>query len=240
MARLLYRHSKAESAQLQIAAHKLNGYVLKPHGVAVFKKLEPLGQKRVANIIEWVQKAKDHQDLIVRVHAVVGDLRFGVAAETFEQAFDELGRALGFASERPEKVWKKGPDNLWCLKSNHYLLVECKNEVKSGREEINKAETGQINNSYAWFAENYPGAEVACVMVVPTRKVGDAAGFNMPVTVMQERGLKKLTRNVQNFFQEFTAADLMDLDPNTVQKWLHQHDLESDGFVRNYTESVER
>lgn len=239
MARLAYRHSKADSAQLQIAAHKSNGYLLKPQGVTVFKKLEPLSQKRVANVIEWVQKAKDYQDLMVRVVAILGDLRFGAAADSFEQAFDELGRALGFAAERLEKLWKEGPDNLWCLKKNHYLLVECKNEVKGGREEIAKAETGQMNNSFAWFTENYPAAEASCVMVIPTRKLGDAAGFNMPVTILRETSLKKLRRNVQNFFQEFGAADLADLDPNTVQKWLSQHHLETDALVATYTESVQ-
>ena len=205
----------------------------------VFKKLEPLNQKRIANIIDWVQKADDFQDLMIRVLVITGDLRFGAAADSFEQAFDELGRALGFAAERPEKVWKQGPDNLWCFKKNQYLLVECKNEVKDQREEIAKSETGQLNNSFAWFSENYPGAESACVMVIPVRKLGAAAGFNMPVTILREVSLKKLRNNVQNFFQEFASADLSDLDPSTVQKWIIQHKLDTDSFVRTYTESVQ-
>jgi hypothetical protein len=240
MARLLYRHSKTDSALLQTTAHKLNGYLLKPKDGMVFRKLEPLSQKRIANIIAWVRKAKDHHDLMVRVHAILDDLRFGVASDAFEQAFDELGRALGFAAERPDKVWGKGPDNLWCLKNDQYLQVECKNQVKTDREEIAKTETGQLNNSFAWFTENYPSAEAACVMVVPTKKIGQAAGFNMPVTVLRDPGLKNLTRNVQNFFKEFTAADLKDIDPKTVQKWLNQHHLETDMFVKTYTEPVKR
>ena len=53
MARLMYRHSKADSAKLQASAHKRNGYLLKPKEGMVFQKLEPLSQKRVATIIEW-------------------------------------------------------------------------------------------------------------------------------------------------------------------------------------------
>jgi len=209
MARLLYRQSKVESATMQNSAHKLNPYLLKPKEGMIFKKLEPLSQQRVENIIEWVKQSKNYQDLMMRVHAVLGDLRFGVEADTFEQAFDELGRAMGFAAERPDKAWGKGPDNLWCLKSNSYLLVECKNQVKAGRDEIAKTESGQMNNSFAWFTEQYPGAKAACVMVIPTKKVSEAAGFNMPVSVIREGSLKKLVRNVQNFFHEFSAADLM-------------------------------
>ena len=226
--------------RLQNAAHKKNRYLLKPKEGMVFKKLEPLSQQRVANIIKWVQKSKDFQDLMMRVHAILGDLRFGVEADTFEQAFDDLGQALGFAAERPDKEWGQGPDNLWCLKSDQYLLVECKNQVKGDREEIAKAETGQMNNSFAWFTEKYPGANVVCVMVVPTKKVGQAAGFNMDVTVIRESNLKKLGRNVQKFFQEFSAADFMDLDQKTVQRWLTAHDLETDQIVRNYTEAVQK
>lgn len=194
----------------------------------------------MAAIIEWVQQSPDYKDLIMRVHAIVGDLRFGVDHETFEQAFDDLGRALGFSAERPDKAWGKGPDNLWCLKRDDYLLVECKNQVKAEREEIAKTETGQMNNSFAWFTENYPGANVSCVMVVPTKKVGEAAGFNMPVTVMREGKLKRLVGNVQNFFKEFASCDLMDLDPATVQKWLNDHSLSTDLLISTYTEQVEK
>lgn len=240
MARLLYRHSKADAAVLQTSAHRRNGYLLKPKEGMVFRKLEPLSQKRVSMIIEWARQLKDHQDLMVRVQAILDDLRFGVDSDKFEQAFHELGEALGFASERPDKVWKQGPDNLWCLQAGRYLLVECKNEVKAERDEIAKAEAGQMNNSYAWFTGNYPGTAVDCVMVIPTKKVCKAAGFNMPVTVMGESRLRKLCKNVQGFFKEFTAADLNDLDPATVQKWLEQHDLATDLFVTNYTEKTGR
>ena len=61
----------------------------------------------------------------------------------------------------------------------------------------------------------------------------------MPVTILRETSLKKLRKNVQSFFQEFAAADLADLDPNTVQKWLTQHHLETDTLVATYTESVQ-
>jgi replicative superfamily II helicase len=240
MARLMYRHSKADSTGLQVSAHKQNGYLLKPKNGMIFEKLEPLSQKRVAMVIKWAQESAGHKELISRVQAIHADLRFGVFSDKFEQAFHELGQSLGFASERPDKKWNKGPDNLWCMNANKYLLVECKNEVMQGRDEIYKTETGQLNNSYAWFSEKYPGTEVDCVMVIPTKKIGEAAGFNMPVRVLREGNLKKLVKNVLKFFTEFTNSDLKDLDPATVQKWLSQHSLAMDKFVATYTEATER
>ncbi|MFO0845333.1 MAG: DEAD/DEAH box helicase family protein [Gemmataceae bacterium] len=240
MARLLYKHSKAESATLQCAAHRLNHYLLKPKEGVVVKKLEPLSQRRVAAIIGWVQRSQDYQDLMVRAQAILSDLRFGVESDTFERALDDLGRALGFAAERPDKAWGKGPDNLWCLKAGCYLLTECKNEVKLERDEIAKAETGQMNNAYAWFTAQYPGAEARCVMVIPTRKMGEAAGFNMAVTVLRQGGLRRLTRAVQNFFKEFSGCDLQNLDPAAVQKWLAHHQLDTDSVLSAFTDQIEK
>jgi hypothetical protein len=57
-------------------------------------------------------------------------------ADKFEQAFHELAKILGFPSQRPDKEWKEGPDNLWKINDNQYLLVECKNNVEATRSEI--------------------------------------------------------------------------------------------------------
>ena len=238
MARLIYRHSKSDSDALQAAAHQMNGYLLKPKNGIIFKKLEPLNQQRVSQIIDWVLKSESHQDLMLRINAIVDDLRFGIDSDKFEHALCELGLAMGFASERPDKVWGKGPDNLWCLHRNFYLLFECKNEVRTDRQEINKTETGQINNSYAWFNESYPGAHVNCVMIISTKKISAAAGFNMPVMIIRDKNLKTITRNVLSFFREFNTTDLKDISPRIVQDWLSSHKLETDSFVRLYTEQA--
>ena len=206
-----------------------------------FKKLEPLSQQRVENVIGWVQQSNSYQDLMMRVLAIVGDLKFGVNSDAFEQAFDELGRAIGFAAERPDKAWGQGPDNLWCLRNNLYLLVECKNQVKAERDGIAKLETGQINNSYAWFTSQYPGARAACVMVIPTNKLSSAAGFNMDVTIIKDRNLKLLVANVQSFFREFALVNLSEnLDRNTIQKWLKAHTLEVEDILSQYSQAIHK
>ncbi|MEV6676311.1 hypothetical protein AB0N09_05500 [Streptomyces erythrochromogenes] len=39
-------------------------------------------------------------------------------ADEAEQAWESLGRHLGFISTRPEKLYNTGPDNLWILSSD--------------------------------------------------------------------------------------------------------------------------
>ncbi len=236
MARLIYRGSKTESLTLQQSAHTANGYVLKPKDLTVFRRLEPLSQLRISQIIEWAQLSLSHQDLILRINSILDDLRFGVDSDRFESAVHQLGIALGFASERPDKVWKKGPDNLWCLEIGRYLMVECKNEAKLDRGEIYKSETGQFNNSYSWFAENYTGVTVHCMMIINTRTLGAGAGFNMDVAIMREGKLRTLCKNVKAFYQEFLQTKLLELDPRLVQKWLDHHALNTDALTRHYSE----
>ena len=105
---------------------------------------------------------------------MLSHLRFLVNSEAFERTFNELGKALGFDVQRPDKEWKEGPDNLWALRDTEYLLVECKNEVSLDRAEISKRETGQMNNACAWFSKNYRGATAKNVLVIPTKKVASA------------------------------------------------------------------
>src|ERR1019366_9568699 len=84
---------------------------------------------RVERIAEWVKGFGTYAELDVTVSHILGRLVFGTKADKFEDALNELSRALGFAGERPDTEWKEGPDNLWALNDTQYLLFECKSEV---------------------------------------------------------------------------------------------------------------
>jgi hypothetical protein len=111
-------------------------------------------------------------ELLLEVENVLTRLRFGASADFFEAALVELGRALGFETQRPDKEWKQGPDILWALRDHQYLLIECKNQVDKNRKEINKDETGQMNNSCAWFKNHYGDSPVKNLIVIWTRTIG--------------------------------------------------------------------
>jgi hypothetical protein len=199
--------------------------------------IAPAPQKRLERIIDWAKSFDTSEQLLLAIDAVLSRLRFGVQAEVFEAAVDELGVALGFVTQRPDKEWKEGPDNLWALRDSLYLLVECKNQVDESRTEINKHETGQMNNSCAWFKNNYPGAATKNIMIIWTRNVGAAAGFNENVEITRARGLERLVRNVRSFFQEFHGTDLKGLSENTVKSLLSTHLLSIDDLMTKYSES---
>jgi hypothetical protein len=121
-------------------------------------------------------------------------------------------------------VLRLSPDNLWALRDNQYLLFECKNQEDKTRKEINKDETGQMNNSCAWFKKHYGDSPVKHLRVIWTRTVGAAGGFDEPVEIVTEPCLSRLSKSVRGFFEELRAADAIsftfqgkDFSPTTVQ-----------------------
>jgi hypothetical protein len=236
MGRYTYPQSKSKSNELQVSAHKMNRYLLRPkHGMQV-QRMELLPQKRVENVIAWIQAFASFEELQLAIDEILNNLQFGVDADTFEDALDRLAFALGFQGQRPDKEWKEGPDNLWVVRAGEYLLIECKSEVDLKRSEIGKTETGQMNNAIAWFERHYGGAKAKNIMIIPTKTVGHAAGFNAPVEIMRNANLKKLSQNVENFFREFRQYDLASLSEEKVSELLKIHQLTIDEILSEYSE----
>jgi replicative superfamily II helicase len=236
MARYKHLTDKTGSNELQIVAHQKNRFLFKPrHGMTI-TKISAVGHKRIESMIRWIQEFDNATELLLEVEDILGRLRFGVASDSFEAALDELGRALGFETQRPDKEWKQGPDNLWALRDNQYLLFECKNQVDKTRKEINKDETGQMNNSCAWFKKHYGDSPVKNLMIIWTRTVGAAGGFNDQVEIVTEPCLSRLSKNSRGFFQELRTADLADISKSALQKNLEAYKLTVEDLLVNYSE----
>jgi hypothetical protein len=155
-----------------------------------------------------------------------------------KEGLSELAKLLGLAGQRPDKEWREGPDNLWCLRAGEYLLIECKSEDKLTRSEINKREAEQMNRSSAWFAKYYTSAKVKRVMIIPTDRLSSAAGFIDEVEIMRQQELQALTGNVRRFFSEFRSVDFKDLSEKKVQQLIDAHKLSVDAILTEYTKPV--
>ncbi len=123
LARYKYRTSKVDSNQIQKAAFQNNMQLLKPLEGISYKKIEFVNQNRVKRIKEWMREYKDYQEMMISMEGIFQNLSFGMPSEKFEAGLKELGEAIGFLSQRPDKEIKKGPDNLWCGVENQYVLL---------------------------------------------------------------------------------------------------------------------
>lgn len=231
IARILYTVSKSESNKIQISAHKRNRYLLKPQEGMQFTKLEKLSQKRAENIRDWVKDCGSFAELQLHVQEMLSAICFGTHATRFEKALDCLGRALGFDTQRPDKEWKEGPDNLWLVEDNKYLVFECKSEVDLSRAEINKTETGQMNNSISWFEREYSHGNAIFFQIIPTKTISRAAGYNRDVQIIRENNLKKLNKNIHSFFREFALQNFDNLSLEHINTLLVTHNLTVKDFL---------
>lgn len=232
MARYSYPLDRTEFNRLQLAAHGVNRLVMKPLQGLKVTKLSVISQGRVERIAQWIRNHNDYVQLDIALADILGRLVFGVKADKFEQALDELSRALGFAGERPDKEWKEGPDNLWALDDANYIVWECKNEVDLSRAEINKTEAEQMNRSAAWFQKHYQGCTAIHIEIHPAYQVQSAANFLVDVKVMRERELSAFVSAVRKFFQSFQRLNFKDLSLPHIQNLLVENALDADNLLQ--------
>lgn len=237
-ARYIFPEDPSKSNELQKAAHGLNNFLLKPESGMVVKKINLIGQKRIENIKNWLQQCGEFEEVTLKVNEILSNLSFGISADKFENALNDLAFAIGFNGERPDKQWKEGPDNLWTIRDNEYLLFECKNEVKVTRVEINKDETKQMNNSIAWFKKEYGEMKVKNIMIINANSFARGAVLNKEVELLKEKYLKKLVKNVRAFFNEFKELDVMNLSDAKIQQYLTTHKLTVDDIKKEYSEPI--
>ena len=235
MARYRYPDSKSAANKLQLEAHKRNRNLLKPKDGLIVLRIGTVSHKRMEKIIKWTSQFASYEDLNTTVQSIADNLRFGADADAFERALDDLGCALGFETQRPDKEWGEGPDNLWAIRKNEFLLWECKNEVEVDRKQISKGESGQMNNASAWFGRSYPGATAKRVMIIPTTLLGKGAGFNDAVEIVRPAELKKLVNAATAFFREFRTLNLTSLSEEKTQALVNEHRLGEDDLLGSYS-----
>lgn len=201
-------------------------------------KLSVVSQGRAERIAKWVGSFGSYAEMDVAVADILGRLRFGVKADNFEHALDELSRALGFAGERPDKEWKEGPDNLWALDGSRYLIIECKSEVDVNRAEVNKREAEQMNRSAAWFDKHYVGMQAKRLIIHPAKRIESAAAFTHEVEGVTVADLRRLERACREFFKAFEGQDFADLSPHHIQKMVDAHHLSADDLLSRYSRKL--
>ena len=237
LARYNYQLSKNKSNSLQKSSFMKNKQLLKPKEGISYKKLEFINENRIKRIKKWLNNFSSFQDMNITIDGILSDLSFGVEADKFEKSLQQVGEMLGFLSERPDKEYKKGPDNLWCGVDNHYFLLECKSEVEEKRAEINKHEAGQMNTHCGWFEEEYGKVSVNNILIIPIKNLSYYANFTHQVEIMRKKKLISLKTNIKSFYKEFKNYKIHDLSDEKIQEFINNHKLDINSMKNEYTES---
>jgi len=236
LGRYKYQISKTESNKIQKIAFQSNLQLLKPKDGISYKRIEYINENRIKRIKDWIAKHKSYDQLMITVDSILDDLSFGEEAEKFESALCEVGNLLGFISQRPDKEFRKGPDNLWCGVDNKYIFFECKSEVVDSREEVNKNEAAQMNSHCGWFSSVYGDIPVKRILIIPTKTVSYYADFTHDVQIMRKGKLKQLKTNLKSFIKEFKSYNINEISDERLQLFLTTHKLSVEDLETDYSE----
>lgn len=236
LAKYTYMLSVSNSNKLQKIAFQKNNYLLKPKDGITYQKISFINSNRIERIRKWIIQYTDYTELSIQVDNMLDELSFGMQAEKFESALENVGEMLGFISQRPDKMIRKGPDNLWCIQQNEYIMFECKSEVKDDRNEIIKYEAGQMNSHCGWFEDQYKDAKVTRFLIISTKNLAYDADFTHDVKVIRKSKLKELKSNIKRFIKEFKDYNLSELNDKKVQDLISLHKLDIENLKYSYCE----
>lgn len=143
------------------------------------------------------------------ISMILADLAFDdTRVPAAEQAIADLGRHLGFAAERPDKLYNTGPDALWSVRDDLQLLIELKTGVTRPDLRIIKGELDQLSGHVSWHARNYGAAAVAIPVLVHPEAMHLANGTPASGTrILTPSGLDDLKAQVLGFARAVALND---------------------------------
>lgn len=241
MATYLFPLNATKSMDLQLRAHNENNRLFRPETGIMYSRLASTGSNRASLILDWIKEHESHNSLLINLTGILDKVVFGTSSELFEQGMDELGKVLGFLTQRPEKETGGGPDNLWNIEGKTYWIIECKNMISSTRKSISKKEIGQLSNAMGWFQDAYDASKGLYILVHPADKLANNAFPPEQIWLIDEEKLDDLKRTVKQFYvsmQDLSFAN--DLSVEIIQTKLEEFKLDTDSLVRYYLKRVKK
>lgn len=236
-----YQHAiDAHNAQRTLLrAHNYEFNVLCPLIGIGYQKISNVELKQAELIITRHKSRFDEPiDMVLFAEDLCSDLRFStVESDVFEEAIDRLAWFLGFSSQRPDKRYHVGPDNLWRLSSGISLVVECKSRVTSSGG-IAKHDLGQLSQSVEWFKATYPSATCIPVLIHPQHAIRSNARPIPDMRVIDRECLEELRRDIKGLSRQFSNPDTAG-SISAIAKRLKQFRLSSEGLVGRFYKVAE-
>lgn len=221
----------AKAQEIQVSALGLNPRLLKPLAGVTYSKLNAPASGQVRAAVDFMGRFLEGNDLVIWVNGLLDDLDWGEeGSKRFEAAMLDLGKFLGFGSQRPEEDVGRGPDNLWALGDLKYLVIECKSGATSA-EKISKGDTNQMNGSIVWFSQSYDATcSMTPIVVHPKTVFENAASPDPRIRIVHRDGLTRLRDAVRAYSVALsTSAGFK--DSKAVEKQLAFHNLSSSKIV---------
>jgi replicative superfamily II helicase len=195
----LYQRDKSKALSMQKKACELNSSLLIPPEGIQYHKMADRAETQSRSVLRFFSGFDNSNALVIQIHTICDRLVFGVEAELFEQALDDVAKVIGISSSRPERTIGRGPDCLWLGPDGTFLVIEAKAGVELNRTEMYKSETEQLLHSCEWFKQEYPGRVARPLIIHPATATAHAAVFPGAGRVITPEVLDRFTASVRSF-----------------------------------------
>lgn len=216
-----------------------NRRIVKPiAGIAHVKISAPASQAD-ASVAFMASRFLDANQLVLHANALADDLIWDEhRTDRFEAAIRDLGKLLGFGSQRPDNEYRDGgPDNLWAVGALHFYVIECKSGVKNDGRLISKDHCNQLLGSVSWFRRNYDGScAYTPIIIEPVNKFQPEASPSPDMRIINDEKLKLLRDRIRSFGSTVAGVGNFNL-PNAVATHLDSHGFTAAKFINTYTKS---
>lgn len=122
--------------------------------------------KQSREIVNLLAKYNRRAAILADFNEATSNLVPEASSSRYEEALAALGTFLGFDTERPDKVYKTGPDVFWRTDAAFDFVIEAKNQ-KDKESQLNKRDHAQLLEAEQWFKAQYPNREVVRVSALP-------------------------------------------------------------------------
>ena len=233
-----YQHpvDPVRAQQQQVSALDDNPGLLRPkQGIAYVRLKGRAGEQAEAAAAYMRAHYSSGPDLLIAVNAIVDDLAFDTdpaRVDPFEQAVADLGTHLGFTTQRPERDFKRGPDDLWAFGGQAYAVIECKNAAAT--DFIRKTDLDQLSGSLSWFRGEYElPASALAVMIHPSNKVHRSGAAPVGCRIITTETLPKLRDAVRGWATALVGDDQY-RNPDAVRQQLAARTLNGRSSIEAY------
>lgn len=237
-AQFLYQSNIVKSNDLQLKASSTTSHMLQSINGYNYTKISG-GEEQASQVLNFVKQFDTAQDFKIYLEGMLDDLQFNpdIHHSKFEFSLAEVGRLLGFHAQEPEKEFGNGPDVLWAMTDNHFLVLEAKS--RAIHDEITRDNIGQLLQSGEWFKKTYgKAAEYSLVTLQSPNIKGWNVNPSENTRVIDERSLFLLKDSLRHFAEGIINFGCGSVTTQEVVKLLGNHSFTPLGFRKVFLKSI--
>eukprot|EP01029_Cantina_marsupialis_P014986 TRINITY_DN328493_c0_g2_i2.p1 TRINITY_DN328493_c0_g2~~TRINITY_DN328493_c0_g2_i2.p1 ORF type:complete len:851 (+),score=94.65 TRINITY_DN328493_c0_g2_i2:2563-5115(+) len=237
-AQFMFQQNTVKSNDLQLKASQTATNMLHPKGGYSYSKITG-GAIQASQVLEYIKQFETQYDFKNHVNDLLDNLKFSpdLHHSKFEGALATVGRLIGFNAQEPEKEFGNGPDVLWVLSDNHYLIIEAKS--RAIHDEITRDNIGQLLQSGEWFKKAYGnGLNYNLVTIQPPNIKGWNVNPSDDTRVIDKNSLDLFKSNLQQFTEGVISFGFNAITNEQLAKLLISHNLTAPKFREVYLKKI--